>query len=55
MIQQIRLVVLIPYTVRKWPKRKGDRERKVQSTHFARFWSLPSQGPWASLGTGRLL
>ena len=30
-----------------------DRERKVQSTCFARFWLLPSKGYWVSLGIGR--
>ena len=34
-----RLVVLMPHTFMKWPKRprKGDPERKVQSTRFTQF------------------
>ena len=37
MIQEIRLVVLIPHAITKWSKRpvKGDQEKKVQSTCFA--------------------
>ena len=46
MIQQIRLVVLIPQAVMKWPKRpeKDDLEREVQSTCFAHFLPLPFAG-----------
>ena len=46
MIQQIRLVALIPQAVKKWSKRpeKDDRERKVQSIHFAHFLPLPFAG-----------
>ena len=55
MIRQIRLVVLIPHAIMEWSKRpgKGDREKKVQSTCFAHFWSLLVQGCWVSLGIGR--
>ena len=55
MIQQIRLVVLIPHAIMKQSKRPGkaDQERKVQSTCFAHFQPLPSQGRWVSLGIGR--
>ena len=55
MTQKIRLVVLISHAIMKWSKRPGkaDQERKVRSMHFAHFWSLPSQGPWVSLGIGR--
>ena len=46
MIQQIRLVVLIPQAVMKWSKipEKGDRERKVQFIRFAHFLLLPFTG-----------
>ena len=57
MIQQIRLVVLIPHTITKGSKRpeKVDWERKVRSTCFARFLPLPSQGCWVKgIGIGRL-
>ena len=54
MTRQIRLVVSIPKAVTKSAKRPGnvDLERKVQSTHFAHFWPLPSQGSWVLLGIG---
>ena len=57
MIQQIRLVVLIPHTIMKWSNRPGkaDQERKVWSTCFTHFWLLPLQGCWVSLGIGSLV